>query len=259
MMAHSHALTGWCIGLAVAPLLGQYDLAGVLAVGVVCAGFALLPDLDHRGSTASRLLGPVTAAVSWVVRTSSRTIYSVTKGRHDEPGGEHRTFWHTGVGAAVLGSGTGWATAAGGGWAVLVVLLVGVLLAVAAIGDLVLVAVAVVAGMWLWHTGFGPAALAQVDATGGWLGYAVAIGCLVHDLGDALTEHGCPILFPLPIAGETYYELRLPEWLRFSTGGRAEHVLVFVLFTPMSIALIPGVWPVVWPVIHPMISAALPG
>jgi hypothetical protein len=197
--------------------------------------------------------------VSFLVRRSSTAIYSVTKGPRDEPGGEHRTFWHTAVGAGVLGLGAGFGTGVGGRWAVIAVLVFGVLLAAAALGDLVLVAIVLVAGLWVAHTGFALAALAPLDAASGWLGYAVVIGCLTHDLGDALTEHGCPILFPCPIAGETYYELRPPAWLRFRTGGPAEHVLVFALFTPLSILLIPGAWPIAWPLIHSVISAVLPG
>jgi membrane-bound metal-dependent hydrolase YbcI (DUF457 family) len=259
MMGSSHALTGWCAGLLAAPALGQHDLAGALLVATASAGFALLPDLDHRGSTASRLFGPVTGALSLAVRTTSAVIYRATKGPQDEPGsGTHRTFWHTAAAAALLGVATGVGTQAGGRWAVLAVLLLGVLLAVTALGDLVLLPVAVVMVVWLAETGIGPAALAQLDEVAGWLGYAVALGCLVHDLGDALTEHGCPILWPIPIRGETFYELRPPGLLRFRTRGPAEIALVAVVFTPAAFLLIPGVWPVVWPRLEPLISAALP-
>jgi hypothetical protein len=257
MMGSSHALTGWCAGLLIAPALGQADLPGALLVATACAGFALLPDLDHRGSTASRLFRPVTKPLSWAVRGSSRVIYRWTKGPRDEDGsGEHRTFWHTGAAAGLLGVATAAGTHAGGRWAVAGVLVLGVFLAIAALGDLVLVPVGVVAAVWL--VGSGSGALAQLDEVSGWLGWAVAAGCLVHDLGDALTEHGCPILWPVPICGETFYELRPPQLLRFRTRGPAEIALVAVVFTPAAFLLIPGVWPVLWPKIHPLISAALP-
>lgn len=241
-MGTSHALTGWCAGLLLAPHLGQHTVPGAVAVATATAGFALLPDLDHRGSTASRLLGWPTQLLSWVVRTTSAVIYRHTKGRNDEPvAGEHRTFWHTGFAAALLGTATGIGTAAGGAWAVLAVLAVGVLLAVTALGDWVLIPVTGIAALWL---GAGPAAAAQrLDDVAGWLGWAVGFGCLVHDLGDALTKHGCPLLWPVPIAGETFYEVRLPRWLRFRTRGPAEYGLVALVFVPAAVLLIPGVWP----------------
>lgn len=64
------------------------------------------PDLDHRNSTASRLLGPVTGLASWLVRGASRMAYATTKGRNDEPGnGEHRHLAHSLVAAAAVGFG----------------------------------------------------------------------------------------------------------------------------------------------------------
>jgi hypothetical protein len=74
-------------------------------------------------------------------------------------------------------------------------------------------------------------------------GGAAALGCFVHDLGDALTLSGCPFLWPLPIAGELWYELRPPRALRFRTGGRIEQSLIFPALCLAVILLIPGVWP----------------
>ncbi|MGI0070155.1 MAG: metal-dependent hydrolase, partial [Nitrosopumilaceae archaeon] len=48
-------------------------------------------------------------------------------------------------------------------------------------------------------------------------GGAAALGCWTHCLGDSLTEMGCPWLWPLPIAGETWYEIRTPSLIRFHT------------------------------------------
>src|SRR5438094_717505 len=79
-------------------------------------------------------------------------------------------------------------------------------------------------------------------ATAGWLGIAVAAGCLTHCLGDALTEAGCPFLFPVPIAGETWYEIRPPRFLRFKTGKKVENRLIFPVFVLLGVLLVPGVW-----------------
>lgn len=57
------------------------------------------------------------------------------------------------------------------------------------------------------------------------------------------------MLFPLLIKGETYYEIRLPRWLRFRTDGPVEKVLFYAVLTPAAFVLIPGVWPVLWPLL----------
>ena len=75
------------------------------------------------------------------------------------------------------------------------------------------------------------------------MGGALAIGCFVHDLGDSLTLMGCPFLWPLPIAGETFYEIRPPRLLRFRTGGPFERWIMFPALTLTAVLLVPGVWP----------------
>lgn len=70
MMATSHATTGASVGAWLATagtLVGVPAELAVLTVPVV-AYAALLPDLDHPRATATRSLGPLTMAVSWVLR-----------------------------------------------------------------------------------------------------------------------------------------------------------------------------------------------
>lgn len=85
------------------------------------------------------------------------------------------------------------------------------------------------------------AALEALADSSGWLGLAVALGCFTHCLGDALTKSGCPFLFPIPIAGETWYELRPPRWLRFRTGGGFESYFVYPAVGIGCVLAIPGV------------------
>jgi membrane-bound metal-dependent hydrolase YbcI (DUF457 family) len=241
MMGRTHALTGWCAGLALAPSIGAQSLAQAVVVASTTAGFALLPDLDHPGARASRLLGPLTGAISWLLRRTSAALYALTKGPRDEKRtGTHRHLSHTAVFAAGLGAITTIGTDAGGPYAVAGVVLFGLLLAEDALGDWLL-PIAIGATVW-WITQAGPGVLTELAAMSGWLGIAVAAGCLTHCLGDALTESGCPFLFPLPIAGETWYEIRPPRWLRFRTGKKVETLLVFPTFTVLAVLLLPGVW-----------------
>ena len=47
--------------------------------------------------------------------------------------------------------------------------------------------------------------------TAGWLGTAVTLGMLVHAVGDAVTESGAPLLWPVPIRGRTWYPVGGPR------------------------------------------------
>jgi membrane-bound metal-dependent hydrolase YbcI (DUF457 family) len=242
MMGFSHALTGWCAGLAVGPLVGLDTIPEALPFAVATGGYALLPDLDHPGASASKFLGPVTGLLSRFLRLVSRVLYKLTKGRRDEDRtGTHRHLTHTVAFAALVG----WlATAISdlwGAWAVGGVIAFGVLLAADVLGDWVLLVIGGAAVATAARGGLDDALTGSV----GWVGVAVALGCVVHCLGDALTESGCPFLWPVPIAGETWYEIRPPRWLRFRTGGPVETALVLVVFTPTAILLVPGVWDLV--------------
>lgn len=241
MMGRSHAASALLAGVAIAPLLGQATVTGALMVATVTGGWALVPDLDHPSSTASRVFGPVTRLVSWLLRAASRRMYSWTKGPRDENcKGDHRHLSHTAVFAATMGYGTGWLTATYGRWAVLGVALFGVILATEALGDWIVIPPALAMSVWMWTD--LPGFLGSLDAVAGWIGYAVAAGCFVHCLGDALTESGCPFLWPIPIAGETWYELRPPAWIRFRTDCTFERCWLFPAFLAGSVLLLPGVW-----------------
>lgn len=241
MMGRTHALTGWCAGLVVAPLVGAGSVEQAVLFAVTTAGFALLPDLDHPHARASKLLGPFSRVLSWLLRNTSAAVYQVTKGPRDEKKrGTHRHLSHTVLFAVGLGMLASITTTAGGPYAVAGVAVSGLLLAEDALGDWMLIVSGLGIVWWLHQAGPNPTAeLAQLS---GWLGIAVAVGCITHCLGDAITESGCPFLFPIPIAGETWYELRPPKALRLRTGKRVERLLVFPLFAILSVLLIPGAW-----------------
>ncbi|MBW4716410.1 metal-dependent hydrolase [Saccharothrix obliqua] len=240
MLGKTHAGTGWCAGLALAPLLGAHTLPQAVVVAAVTAGSALVPDLDHPGSRASRLVGPLTGLLSVVARGASRGLYQLTKGPRDEPvSGQHRHATHTLAFAALLGWWINWATGSMGTWAVGVVLAFAVLLAVNALGDWLAVVVALVGLLWLANGTL----VRELSVLAGWIGWAVGAGCLVHCLGDALTRSGCPFLWPVPIRGETWYEVRLPALLRFRTGGPVERLLIWPFCVVGGVLLLPGMWP----------------
>jgi membrane-bound metal-dependent hydrolase YbcI (DUF457 family) len=214
-------------------------MADVLPFATAAAGFALVPDLDHPGASASRFLGPVTGLVSRLLRLCSRALYALTKGPRDEDcTGTHRHLSHTVLFAMALGWLAAGVSTVGGGWTVGGIIAFGLLLGADVLGDWLLV----VAGAAAAATALRGALDDALTASTGWVGVAVTLGCVVHCLGDALTRSGCPFLWPIPIAGETWYEIRPPRWLRFRTGGRVEQLLVFPVFALAAILLMPGVW-----------------
>lgn len=237
MMGRTHALSGWCSGLAIAPMIGAGTVHQAIAFAATTAGFALLPDLDHPSARASKLLGPITETLCWLLRHASAALYAVTKGPRDERvKGSHRHLSHTLLFAGGLGAATMAGTRAGGWYAVAAVVLFGVLLAADALGDWLLL---VAAGGVTWWA-LTASASGELRHLTGLLGIAVAAGCVTHCLGDALTESGCPFLFPIPIAGETWYEVRPPSFLRFRTGKRVENGFVFPVFVVLAVLLVPG-------------------
>ncbi|MFC0628506.1 metal-dependent hydrolase [Kribbella deserti] len=249
-MGRSHALSGWCAGLAVAPLVGLTSMAEIVPFAAATAGYALVPDLDHPGASASRLLGPITGLVSRAVRTFSSILYAATKGPRDEDStGKHRHATHTLAAALLLGWLAAGAGASGGQWAVFGVALFGLILAADVLGDWVLI-VAAIAGFWTVSGTHLPGADAAValqqgfDQIGSWIGAAVAVGMFVHCLGDSLTRSGCPWLWPLPIRGETWFEIRPPRRLRFSTNSWVERLIIAPALLLAGVLLLPGAIPI---------------
>nr|WP_318780744.1 metal-dependent hydrolase [Amycolatopsis roodepoortensis] len=51
MMGRTHAATGVLAGLLLGPAIGLQGLAEIGPFAATCAGYALLPDLDHPSST----------------------------------------------------------------------------------------------------------------------------------------------------------------------------------------------------------------
>lgn len=70
MMGKTHKLTGTAVGLATAPIFVHNFWEGTVWVTLTTFS-ALLPDIDHHGSTVTKSLGPITRSISWVLRQVS--------------------------------------------------------------------------------------------------------------------------------------------------------------------------------------------
>ncbi|GAA2155045.1 metal-dependent hydrolase [Kitasatospora kazusensis] len=188
MMGHSHAVSGALLFAATSPhlppvLVGRQFGAGDILMGtILCAGAALLPDLDHHDSTLAHFLGPVSRVLCRLVGWIS---------------GGHRHATHSLLFVALMG---------GGSWAGITYLGRGFTLGL----TFCLLALAIRA-LHLHPPGRGPAAwvlptgLAALGAAGldswlpnapHWLPCVVTLGVLAHLLGDFLTRRGIPLFWP---------------------------------------------------------------
>jgi membrane-bound metal-dependent hydrolase YbcI (DUF457 family) len=211
-----------------------------LAGAALTSGAALLPDLDHPPATVSRSFGPVTKVISHGVDWGSVGIYNLTRFSGDpHRNGGHRTFTHTAVFAGLAGIVTTSLVSLNNPWITAVLLFFFAGLGVrgllhewdhAADTFVVIVLSLIVTWQcWQWvHAG---------QHRAGWFGVAVIAGCLAHCLGDAVTEDGCPILWPIPLGRHLWYPIGLPKPMRYRTGGKVEMLFVGPLCTVLSIWL----------------------
>lgn len=241
-MGRDHALSGFAAGLVVCDLASVHDLSIVVPFAVVVAGYALAPDLDCEGSTATRLLGPLTRALSWLLEHVSKLAFRCTATRHDHrSAGTHRHLTHTVAFAVLVGAAahvsSGWSPWAAAGWIGL-----GTLAAAAAAGDwmLLVFAAALAVPILTFHT----PVLAVLVGLQPWIGIAVGLGCLIHCLGDAVTVSGVPLLWPIPVGRQNWRAIHLlPDGLRLHTGKRTERWIVSPVLAGACVLAVPGAWP----------------
>ncbi|MET7901427.1 metal-dependent hydrolase [Streptomyces sp. NPDC005355] len=248
MMGPAHSLSGaaaWLgVGAAVAAA-GHAMPWPVLVVGaLICAGAALAPDLDHKAATISRAFGPISRGMCEVIDKISHSVYKTTRKPGDpRRSGGHRTLTHTWVWAVLIGGGASALAMVGGRWAVLGILFVHMVLAVE---GLLWRAARVSSDVLVWLLGATSAwILADVLHKPGngadwlfsapgqeylWLGLPIVLGALVHDIGDALTVSGCPILWPIPIGRRRWYPVGPPQGMRFRAGSWVELKVLMPVF-----------------------------
>jgi membrane-bound metal-dependent hydrolase YbcI (DUF457 family) len=251
MMGPSHALSGaatWLAGSWALDYFDQYHQTPLqIAVGTaVCAGGALLPDLDMSGrviadkggATVAHTFGPVSLFVAEVVEKLSLGVYRLTRMKHDPlRHNGHRTLTHTLPYAAGIGALTTWACGAGGRWAVIGILFVMVGLALRGLFH-----------TWSAHAGWIVITILAAGAAYGTylylpadrgyplLGVAVGVGCVVHLLGDIITRAGVPILWPIPTGRRMWRMIGVPNAFAVSVGGRVERIVLRTVFTLVSLA-----------------------
>jgi membrane-bound metal-dependent hydrolase YbcI (DUF457 family) len=252
MMGPSHALSGAAAWLAGSLALEQFGAinpqsALELAIGTaVCAGGALLPDLDlsgrvttgQGGATVAHTFGRVSLFLAEVIEKFSLGVYDVTKMRHDphrENG--HRTLTHTLIFNIAVGVGTWQLALHFGKWAVIGIMFLMVGMALRGLFDKWAtragwVIVTIVSGVCAFYT------YENLDAYRGYplLGVAVGIGGLIHLAGDVITTHGCPLFWPLPTGNHRMWRnIGVPDRFAVEVGGTVETVVLRWTFTGIAL------------------------
>ncbi|MFD7920922.1 metal-dependent hydrolase [Streptomyces sp. NPDC059740] len=249
MMGPAHSLSGaaaWLGVGAAASGLGHPMPWPVLVTGsLICAGAALAPDLDHKAATISRAFGPISRGLCEIIDRLSHSVYKATrmKGDGSRRSGGHRTLTHTWLWAVLVGGGVSLLAVLGGRWAVLGILFVHMVLA---IEGLLWRAARVSSDVLVWLLGAATAWIVAgiMDQPGNgahwlfaepgqqylWLGLPVVLGALVHDVGDAITISGCPILWPIPVGRKRWYPVSTPKPMRFRAGSWVENKVLMPAF-----------------------------
>ncbi len=233
-MGPSHAMSGaaaWLAGSLVAEHYGYHQSPGTIAVGtVVCAGAALLPDLDlsgkvtanKGGATVAHTFGVLSLFVAEVVEKLSLGVYNLTKTRKDpDRHNGHRTAVHTFPFALLAWWLTSLTAQHLGRWADLAIVFL--MLGLALRGLFAGLAEKLGWAALTMLAAFGSVPLAWFGLPGGQphpvLGLAVGAGCVVHILGDWITEAGVPILWPILVRGRMW---RMSSATSMSAGGKVE-------------------------------------
>jgi len=251
MMGPSHALSGaatWLAGSWVLDRFAGYEQSPLaVAVGAaVCAGGALLPDLDlsgkvtrnQGGATVSRAFGVFSLFVAEVIEKVSLGVYRATRLAKD-PDREngHRTLTHTIPFTVLVGWGTTALCAGYGKWAVIPILFLMMGLALRGLfhrwaeraGWLIVTLVSAGAA-------YGTFRYLPADRGYPMLGLAVGVGCLVHLLGDIVTSAGIPLLWPIPTGRRMWRMVGVPDGVSVNVGGKVEVLLLRTVFTLVALA-----------------------
>ena len=248
MMGGHHAVSGAAAWLAITTpvTVGSVDLGlgtfqmdrwETLAGAIVCAGAALLPDADHHGATIARALPPFSSIFARVI---------------GEVSGGHRNGTHSILGMAFFIL-VAWLA---NGWDVHTAAL-GTVYPGAALFAVLLISFAVKSVKFMppvlcWVIALATGAFVGVNAPeeNTWFLLAVALGVIVHVLGDMLTVGGCNLIWPIKIGSPRWFR-KLPLvggcWkangrvavpVLAETGSTAEWLFATLLTTYVGIALI---------------------
>lgn len=234
MEVTGHSATGAAGGAMLVLVPGLVNTPVDVVVAIIgCAGFALLPDIDHPKATAAQTFGWPSKLIAKLVEKLSAWIYFSTKtGRDQKRQGGHRTLTHTLLFAITMGIAT--LLLASNKIALLIILFIGLCWGIRGFFPktvkaarfklmprtlrkafprgsvkIFLYTIAAITPLLMFTEMLAAPSVLLMAIVVFW-------GTLIHSLGDCLTDSGAPLLYPLPIDGKVWYRFKAPA--RFSTG-----------------------------------------
>lgn len=257
-MGFTHALSAVAVALliiafspdVVTKTLGGDSLA-VLALSIlVVVGAALFPDADNTKSTFRSSLGFIGIFISEGVRAISKITQTLIRTKYDDANPDpHRGAFHSPFVAALLAIATWLLLAIGGevkipllgevswgftigvgiSWMFIHVALSGLfgkamkkIKKSDALGEIVALFLSLGLTVILFSS-------VPENSPMIWLPVAMFLGMTIHDIGDAFTTSGAPLLAPIPIKGKIWYDVRIPPHIK--AGGAAENYLFIPAFS----------------------------
>lgn len=264
-MGFTHALSAVAVVLALlafAPdivdrALGVTSISLLVLFIFTLSGASLLPDLDNTRSTAGSALGLFGNVFSEVIRAISKVIQSVIRTKYDDTNPDpHRGAFHAPVIAVLLGFLTWLLVGIKGNvdlpligevtWGYFSAMLLSLILIhigfsglfnkamksikkSSVLGEVIALVVSLVVTVGLFMN-------IPENASLMWLPIALTTGMIIHDIGDAFTTAGSPLLAPIPIRGKLWYNVRIPPHIK--AGGAAENMLFIPAFSIVIVASI---------------------
>lgn len=264
-MGATHALSAVAVSLLLIAFipkdmlvnfLNTDSVLAVLLCVFVAVGASLLPDLDNTTSTSINALGVVGKGLSVFFRTTSAFIQTTIRlPRDDSQPNPHRGFYHTIPASAGIGFLAYLATTIGGSinlpfigemkygnLIALIIIWINIHLSFyglfkpfmkkiekksGILGD----AGVFVFSFFIVYTFFS---LLPTDLNFWWVGVGIAVGMIIHILGDSCTTAGVPILFPLPYKGKLWWNVRILP-VKIKAGGPIENYVMVPFFAVLSI------------------------
>jgi hypothetical protein len=254
-MGPTHILSGIAFLLAMSAwlpsvshvVLATAGLASVFIAAINFAGASISPDIDNTTSTIKSTLGPFGNLLSTIARGISTLIQGTIKKKKDDFDDPHRGFWHTAIAGLLVGLTFYFLTALNiRHFSIPILHTVDVGKAIAIILTIIMGAVALrgffgkIAGnfmrsirgqliTWSASTVITIFLYSQSHPKNlAFIGIALGFGWIIHILGDNCTKSGAPLLWPIPIGGKLWWNIRFTT---MAAGGKVENKILVPTFS----------------------------
>lgn len=257
-MGATHSISSialYLLFLALAPqifvkMFGTESILLILVSIFILYGASRLPDLDNTKSSAISALGPFGEVLSEVMRSLSVMVFHISKTKYDgKDANPHRGFFHTAVSGILLFFLVLSTTSIKGEIQGVPTSQIFAMIWVFICSKIAFSAILsktlkkykkkskLLAGGINTILSFFISILIIILTRNStpnyqWLAFVIAFGYISHIIGDTMTVSGAPILFPIPIKGKRWFNVRIA---RFEAGGEIEKIILIPTFLIISI------------------------